>query len=300
MKRFAGLASIFFLVGSALSQSSPTHVAITGIDHVGFYTTDPDGVNKLYSQTLGLPSTPPLEKGETLLFEVGSQWVGYSPVPDVNATSRLDHVAFTTSDLDGLRRNLNAAGIKSSETTRTGNGRQSMFVQDPEGNHIEFVQRPESERSQRVTSNAISHRLIHAGFVVRDRTAEDHFYKDILGFHLYWYGGMQPDRTDWVAMQVPDGTDWLEYMLNQPANLDLRQSGVMDHISLGVADMRAAQAQLESHGWKSSESEHSQMGRDGKWQLNLFDPDHTRIELMEFKPTQKPCCSEFQRPHPSN
>jgi hypothetical protein len=33
------------------------------------------------------------------------------------------------------------------------------------------------------------------------------------------------------------------------------------------------------------------MGRDGKWQLNLYDPDLTRVELMEFKPSEMPCCS---------
>ena len=40
------------------------------------------------------------------------------------------------------------------------------------------------------------------------------------------------------------------------------------------------------------------MGRDGKWQLNLYDPDDTRIEFMEFTPKEKPCCSEFTGPHP--
>jgi hypothetical protein len=41
------------------------------------------------------------------------------------------------------------------------------------------------------------------------------------------------------------------------------------------------------------------MGKDGKWQLNVFDPDLTRVELMEFKPVEKPCCSGFTGPHPS-
>src|SRR5208337_2784110 len=59
---------------------------------------------------------------------------------------------------------------------------------------------------------AISRHMIHAGFLVYNRDAEDHFYRDLLGFRLYWHGGMQPGQTDWVAMQVPDGTDWLEYM----------------------------------------------------------------------------------------
>jgi catechol 2,3-dioxygenase-like lactoylglutathione lyase family enzyme len=141
--------------------------------------------------------------------------------------------------------------------------------------------------------------MIHVGFLVRSRDAEDHFYRDLLGFHLYWHGGMHPDETDWVAMQVPDGTDWLEYMLNQTEHPDLRLTGVMNHISLGVADMKKAQAILESHGWKPQDGEKAQMGKDGKWQLNVFDPDLTRIELMGFKPVEKPCCAEFSGPHPS-
>ncbi len=87
-------------------------------------------------------------------------------------------------------------------------------------------------------------------------------------------------------------------MLNVDANPSLQLTGVMNHISLGVVDMKQAQIKLESHGWKPDGEEHSQMGKDGKWQLNLYDPDLTRIELMEFKPAQKPCCSEFQGPHP--
>jgi hypothetical protein len=35
------------------------------------------------------------------------------------------------------------------------------------------------------------------------------------------------------------------------------------------------------------------IGRDGKWQLNLYDPNLTRAELMEPKPVQPPCCSPF-------
>ena len=38
---------------------------------------------------------------------------------------------------------------------------------------------------------------------------------------------------------------------------------------------------------------------DGKWQLNLYDPNLTRAELMEFKPVQKPCCSSMLLPEKS-
>jgi catechol 2,3-dioxygenase-like lactoylglutathione lyase family enzyme len=140
--------------------------------------------------------------------------------------------------------------------------------------------------------------MIHTGFMVSSREAENHFYIDTLGFRPYWHGGMKDDKTDWVALQVPEGRDWLEYMLNVKPNPDLRTVGVMNHISLGVADMKQAKAKIESHGWTTSTSEHMQMGRDGKYQLNVFDPDLSRIELMEFKPAEKPCCSDFTAPHP--
>ncbi len=42
-----------------------------------------------------------------------------------------------------------------------------------------------------------------------------------------------------------------------------------------------------------------QMGRDGKWQFNMYDPDGIRAELMEFQPSIKPCCSPFLLPSPT-
>jgi hypothetical protein len=41
------------------------------------------------------------------------------------------------------------------------------------------------------------------------------------------------------------------------------------------------------------------IGRDGKWQVNLYDPDGIRAELMEFQPAVKPCCSPFLLPSPT-
>src|SRR5438034_5243956 len=79
------------------------------------------------------------------------------------------------------------------------------------------------------SASQISARLIHAGFVVRDRAAEDKFYKDILGFHVYWHGGMKDEESNWVDMQVPDGTDWLEYMLNVPARSEEHTSELQSH-----------------------------------------------------------------------
>ncbi|MGH9516992.1 MAG: VOC family protein [Terriglobales bacterium] len=292
------------VIATRFAHSAENRPRITGIDHVAFYTTSPGANKHFYMDVLGLgtgdmlDATYPLETRQTQRFVMGTQWVGYSPAPDPKSTNRLDHVAFATDNCDGLRRYLATHGIKVPESLgHLKNGSTSFTVNDPEGHRIEFIQ-PKSGLLE-ITGDPVSHHMIHVGFIVNDRDAEDHFYRDILGFHLYWQGGMQNGKNDWVAMQVPDGTDWLEYMLNVEPNADQHTIGVMNHISLGVKDIKQAQAKLEKHGWKPHGDDKAQMGRDGKWQLNLYDPDFTRIELMEFKPVQKPCCSEFQGQHPS-
>ena len=299
MKRLAVVLTLAIFAGCAASQSHTVErPKIPGIDHVSFFTTVPDGVKRLYAGLLGLTSAAPIEPGGLQRYVIGRQWVGYSSAPDPKANDRMDHVAFNTNDIVVLRQYLIAKGMKVPEIQERPDHSRSFMMADPEGHHIEFVERGKAD-TPATSSSAVSRHMIHTGFLVRSREAEDRFYRDILGFHLYWHGSMKPGQTDWVAMQVPDGTDWLEYMLNQPEKMDLELMGVMNHISLGVADMKQAEATMESHGWKPHGDEEAEIGRDGKWQLDVFDPDLSRVELMEFKPVQKPCCFDFTGPHPS-
>jgi catechol 2,3-dioxygenase-like lactoylglutathione lyase family enzyme len=207
--------------------------------------------------------------------------------PDVLFT-----VTFLTSSASRLREFLKSQNVPVSEPRLNG---KDFNVIDPDHHRIRFIDASLSNR-QTDSGRRSPIRMIHAGFVVKDRSAEDHFYRDLLGFHLYWRGGMKDDETNWVNMQVPDGTDWIEYMLNVPANADHHTLGVMNHIALGVPDIKAAREQLIKNGWKPGEE--PKIGRGGKWQLNLYDPDETRVEFMEFTPVQKPCCSEYSGPHP--
>ena len=135
--------------------------------------------------------------------------------------------------------------------------------------------------------------------MVKSASAEDCFYRDILGFRPYWSGGMKEGTTDWVSLQVPDGTDWIEYMLNQPANPTKRQIGVADHFSLGVVQMDSVVAEFEKRGFPPDGQKAKQMGRDGKYQLNEYDPDEVRVEFMEFQPAQTPCCHPITGAAPS-
>ncbi len=145
-------------------------------------------------------------------------------------------------------------------------------------------------------SKQISTHLIHAGFVVKDLAAENRFYVDLLGFRLYWYGGFKDDGVDWYELQVPDGPDWIEYMLNIPADADHKELGVQNHFSFGVKNVHDAAAELRFNGLRTFDG--PEVGRDGKDSLDAYDPDGTRVEVMEFIPKEKPCCHPYSAEHP--
>jgi catechol 2,3-dioxygenase-like lactoylglutathione lyase family enzyme len=298
-KIFAVLLAGACLPTAILAQASLKRPAITGISHMTVYAADPAASKKFYVGELGfLEGTPDLE-GEARYFASAKQYVVVTQLPADHGISRLKAVSFTTSDAEALRRYLAAHSVRvPSHVTHEPDGRFEFEVKDPEGNTIGFEQIGKG-KSQTLPVHPTSTRIIHVGFAVHNRPAADSFYQGILGFRPYWHGGMKeggPD--DWVSLQVPDGTDWLEYMLSGPPTPTQRSLGVLNHFSLGVVDINNAAQKLEEHGWHESQGEHRQEGRDGKRQLNVYDPDLTRVEFMEFEPFRDPCCSPFTASNP--
>ena len=285
------------------AQDKIARPRIDGVQHVRFYVSDMEKSRTFYGGILGLPSTdhfcmaPALSCFAVRIFP-HPQLIELQQAPSPAPQDWLAELAFATDNVPQMRAYLVAHGIVPGPISRASLGTEHFELRDPEGNPISFVARIPVVTHTQPLSNAVSTRIIHAGFVVKDRAAMDHFYKDILGFRPYWHGGMKDSDTDWVAMQVPDGTDWLEYMLNISPTANKRTLGVMNHVSLGVKDIKVAAASLEKSRANMRADASPKIGRDGKWQFNLYDPDDTRVELMEFTPVEKPCCSEFTAPHP--
>ena len=55
--------------------------------------------------------------------------------------------------------------------------------------------------------------MMHVGIIVTKLDAEDHFYKDILGFSETWRGSSDSKVLSWTNLKVPDGQDYVELML---------------------------------------------------------------------------------------
>lgn len=305
-----GLACYALLtVATASAQQSrvaANRPAISGISHMCVYASDPAASDHFYGQILGAAKAPdPLDAKGTRYYFSPTQFVEVLPLPADHGLSRMACVGYNTQNAAALRDYLRGHGVESLSDLRTGSDGSRWFeAKDPEGNAVRFVQPGQQLFAMPASAKPIGTHVIHVGYLVHNRAAEDRFYKEGLGFRAYWFGSKQPDHVDWVSQQVPDGRDWLEYMMVgdgstvPESKVDQRQLGVLNHFSIGVANMEEAVTTLIREERMSPRHDGPNMGLDGKWQANLYDPDGTRVELMEFQPVTKPCCSAFTAESP--
>ncbi len=308
MKRSALLLAVLFCCSTALGGDPPKRPRIFGIEGVSIYVSDAHKARAFYDALLDQDqcSKHPKrsfwrEKPPAFSLNMSPnrfQFIGLEPAHSPAPSNLIAEVTFLTDNVAALRSYL-LANLTDTRSL-TGPGMKYLSLTDPEGHKISFLETDGVLKDPKIiailTKGGYENEIIHAGFIVRDRAATEHFYKDILGFRPYWHGGMKDGQTDWVSMQVPDGADWLEFMVNVSPEADQRLRGIMNHIAIGVSDIHATQQKLTGNGVKLMEE--PKIGRDGKWQLNLYDPDDTRVEFMEFTPKEKPCCSEFTGHHP--
>jgi catechol 2,3-dioxygenase-like lactoylglutathione lyase family enzyme len=306
MRLRAGAVAVMglFLSASAFGQDRPK---ITGVSHLSVYTSDSAKTERFYVHDLGATkgADPQSPSGVRYYFNA-IQFVEVLPLPEgPTSINRFDHAGYNTGNAEAMRKYLEAHGVAVPlAVTKASDGSQYFEVKDPEQNRVEFVQPPAHPAS--VPVNPLSSHIIHVGYIVHDPVTEDTFYHTLLGFRPYWHGGMKDDATDWISQQVPDGTDWVEYMTVKgpekagiPPSMSQDTLGVFDHFALGVPNIEKSMNLLYEGDRLTMKHSPPQIGRDGKWQLNLYDPDGIRAELMEFQPSVKACCSPLLLPSPT-
>jgi catechol 2,3-dioxygenase-like lactoylglutathione lyase family enzyme len=281
--RSAALGLVLCL--TAQTPSAPARPRILGIAHVRVQTSDLAKARQFYGQLLGLSELRWDARAGVAVFGVnGRQRIIVRGGLPADRDERLIDLAFETESLPPMREWLSAHGVQAPSATADAEAAaQTAALTDPDGHTVLLVQPdapggPASTRSDA----AISRRILHAGLTVKDAAAADRFYKDLLGFSEIWRGGRTDGVTSWINMRVPDGTDYLEYML-QTTPSSRRQLGVDHHIALLVPDIQDALERVRGRTLADDPNHRSnpQIGRNNRWQLNLYDPDGTRIEPME-------------------
>lgn len=289
-----GAIALVPALASAQSEPAPKRPRITGISHAAFYVSDMAKARAFYEGFLGFASPfsfPGRNPNEQVVWikindrQAVELLPGSEVAPDAD---RLSHLAVETDDAEAMRVYLHAKGVEVPPQADTGpSGNRNYFVKDPNGNTVEIVEYlPDSgtmrEKGKFLPDTRIAQRMSHVGVMVGELDASMKFYGDILGFQETWRGSAGGQTLSWVNLRVPDGEDYVEFMLYEkfPSVDRLR---TMHHICLEVPDGEKAAAILAARPYPegSKRTTELKVGVNGKRQINTYDVDGTRVELME-------------------
>ena len=276
----------------AQEQSSPPRPKILGVAHVAYYVSDAAKARTFYQQFLGFAepfSLPGRDGGPgTSFIKINdSQYLELS-VASPSGDGQLSHVAFYTDDAARMRDYLAAHGITVTDKVPKGRtGNLNFTITDPDGHRVEFVQyEPDSwtaqHRGKDMPATRVSQQMMHTGFTVGSVSAAMKFYADLLGFREFWRGSSDGTELSWINMRVPDGDDYVEFMLYRDLPSQERR-GSANHICLVVPDIEKASELMKQRATATGYTRPIEVrtGRNRKRQSNLYDPDGTRVELME-------------------
>jgi lactoylglutathione lyase len=290
--RTLALFLLVFVAASCAQKQQVKRPHILGVAHIAFYVSDLTKARAFYEDFLGFAEPFSLKR------EDGSVRVAFLRINDKQyvelfteppkSDGQLNHIAVYTDNAQQMRDYLAEQGVKVPETVTKGKtGNYNFMVTDPDGHGVEIVQyEPDSwtgkSAGKAIPSTRISSRIMHVGFLVRDLEPAMKFYRDLLGFQEFWRGSSNGTQLSWVNMRVPDGQDYVELML-YTGTQSAQQRGEKNHVCLEVPDVQNALTELEARPARKAYGRKIEVriGKNRKRQANVFDPDDTRVELME-------------------
>ncbi len=288
------------LLGQTAAVSRPK---VLGVAHMAVYVKDLAKTRQFYEDFLGFaePFTLPNKEhtGTRIVFvKVNDhQYIEIFNEAD-RGEGQLNHISFYTDDADRMLAYLksqkvemvgNAATITTVGKGQTGN--KNFNVKDPDGHIVEIVEyQPDSwtarEKGKFMPETRISDHIMHVGVLVGDLDKSMDFYGRILGFKEFWRGSGSPNMLSWVNVRPAEAQDYLELMLYNKLPAP-NGRGTKNHVCLTVPDCQKALEVLKQRAAKGlyTPPEGKPMeiatGVNRKRQINLYDPDGTRIEVME-------------------
>src|SRR5499427_2379410 len=292
MNRLAAFLLLVAVIGAPRTADPVKRPRLLGVAHMALFVSDLQKSRAFYEGFLGYQEPYALKRedgsdriafikiNEDQYLELFAEW----PKQD----GHLNHISFFTDSAEAMRDYLVSKNVKVPDNVGKGRiGNSNFNITDPDGHTVEIVQyQPDSwtrrQKEKYVPETRISTHMAHVGVTVAALDPAMKFYGDVLGLREFWRGSSSGKTLSWVNMRVPDGDDYLEFML-YATPLDSEQLGVKNHVCLLVPNIEKAVARLEASPARKNYSRKIEIktGVNGKRQANLFDPDGTRIELME-------------------
>jgi lactoylglutathione lyase len=276
------------------AQAPPARPKVLGLAHYSIFVGDLAKARAFYEDFLGYEESFTLPKADGTVQMAFVKINDHQYLELLNQPNRgegqLNHLGLYTDDVERMRLYLAARGVKvPDQTVMNRIGNRKISVADPDGHTVEIVEYlPDSwtgkDAGKHMPATRISERMMHVGILVGNLGAATGFYGGILGCQETWRGSRLGGTTlNWVNMRVPDGDNHVEFMLYKQLPPPERR-GVDHHICLVVPDLRKAVAALEARPARKAYPRQLEIavGVDNKRQVGLFDPDGTRVEMMEM------------------
>jgi lactoylglutathione lyase len=286
---------LIFLILSAAAFAED--LPLLGLAHVGFRVSDLEKARAFYHGVLGYDEAFDLKAPDGHLalayFKVNeNQYLEIFPGVPEGRTVMMTHIAFYTPDIEKLHEMVEQRGVKPGKINNGKDGNRSFAIRNPPGQSLDFLEfvqyMPEGwhrkSEGKSLSESRISTHLEHAGLIATDFEAARHFFVDQMGFIVKWNWKYDDGRTRLLHLGLPGGSgDYVEFG-NPLKPLTGRAIGVAAHISLSVPDIQAAY-KLAQQRVPAADLKQPLFGKDDRWQLNLYDPDGTRVECMSPKET---------------
>ena len=290
-----GIAHFLILAAAILPRARAEELPLLGLAHVEIAVTDLDRARPFYGGVLGYEEAYDIKGSDgasvvRAVFKVNDrQFIELVPGLKADEAPAMTHIAMATDDIEKLRALLVERGLAVSPIEKSRlDGNLGCSIRTLPGQNLgalEFVQYvPGSLQSKALGKGLgprrVSQRLEHAGIITPDYAAAKKFYVETLGFRETW-SRSQPDGTPLLNHLRLPGTsgDYVE-LSYKPKPINRTQAGTAAHISLEVPEIRAAQQTVHERAPGTAFKE-PRFGLDQRWQFNLFDPDGTRVELMQ-------------------
>jgi lactoylglutathione lyase len=250
MRALAWLAAAACLACARPPAERPVH----GIASVAFLVSDVDKARAFYVDLLGFTSRPPAAEGVTVIDIASGQTIELRAGP-AGRDGRLERVRLY--------------------------GDAASRLIDPDGHALEIVPAPAGPLDRTLAPGKIATHIAHVGILVGGLAAAKRFYEGQLRMRETWRGSSGGRVLDWVNLATSGG-EYLELMLYDRLPPPEERGG-KHHVCLFTPDIAQAVATLEARPARREYARpiEIKVGKNRKRQANLFDPDGTRVELME-------------------
>jgi lactoylglutathione lyase len=289
-----------FSIAAFLPAQSLDPPKVLGVAHMAIYVKDLARSRQFYEEFLGFgePFTLPNADGKGVRIAFvkvnDNQYIEIFTEKD-RGEGQLNHISFYTDDADRMFGYLKAKGVAvmsdRGSVPKGMTGNKNFNVRDPDGHIVEIVEyQPDSwtarEKGKFMPPTRIAESILHVGVLSGDLDKSVSFYGDILGFREFWRGSSSPRVLSWVNIRPADSTSYLELMLYEKLP-EPDNRGTQHHVCLVVADADKTLAELQRRAARGlymppeGKPMEIRVGVNRKRQINLYDPDGTRVEVME-------------------